>query len=282
MAAPRPVLVALALALTACHKAAPGAPVVSEVRARVVALEPADLPRPDEAELAAQAGRAAANGGLPVALGRGDGPRLRVQLEVELGWRPAGVLRAVLRARVEPIGAAAGAVRVVRDAAIDKEGLVAAPTAAEVGAHLKRAIDLVVGGAARAEQLWLGPAGQARIPIAGEDADLREEAIRIAAERHDHEAVPALLPLLKAEDPELRDRAIGALAEIGDPRAARPLADLAKLGDLAELPKILDAISRAGGTEAEQYLEFVADGHSSAEIRELAQRALEHLRARKR
>ena len=45
--------------------------------------------------------------------------------------------------------------------------------------------------------------------------------------------------------------------------------------------KIVDAISRVGGPEAEAYLELVISGHPSPEVRDVAKKALEHLRARK-
>jgi hypothetical protein len=170
--------------------------------------------------------------------------------------------------------------RVDRDGLVEKEDVPASPNAAAVRAHQQHAVELVVGAAMRGAQLWLGPAKAARAAIGGKDDELRDEALRIAGERHDHEAVPAIIALLPNQDVDVRDRAIGALAEIGDPGAAKPLTALAKFGDVEQLVKIIDALSRIGGPEAVAYLEFVASGHPVPEIRELAKKALSHARDR--
>ncbi len=92
--------------------------------------------------------------------------------------------------------------------------------------------------------------------------------------------MPSLVKLLKSEDHDTRDRAIGALQEIGDKRAVRPLTEVARFRDLSDLPKVLDALAAIGGDEARSYLEFVASGHDSVEIRDLAKQALTHLERR--
>jgi hypothetical protein len=109
---------------------------------------------------------------------------------------------------------------------------------------------------------------------------LREEAIHLAGERREKQAVPSLTKLLKSDDHDLRDAAIGALGAIGDVRAVRPLTEVAQFRDIAELPKILDALARIGGDEARAYLEFVASGHESPEIRDLAKQSLERMARR--
>ena len=86
--------------------------------------------------------------------------------------------------------------------------------------------------------------------------------------------------MLKSDDHALRDRALGALASIGDPRAVHPLTEMAKFQDLTDVPKVLDALATIGGPEARSYIEFVASGHESPEIRELAKQALGHLERR--
>ena len=60
----------------------------------------------------------------------------------------------------------------------------------------------------------------------------------------------------------------------------RPLTEVAKFNDLSDLPKVLDALATIGGSEARSYLEFVASGHDSAEMRDLAKEALVHLERR--
>ena len=80
-------------------------------------------------------------------------------------------------------------------------------------------------------------------------------------------------------DEATRDRTIGALAELGDPRAVHPLAELASFAEWEQLPKIIDAVSKIGGDEATAYLELVASGHQSPIIRDMAKKALEHMKA---
>jgi hypothetical protein len=269
----------------AAPPAAPLAPVIGEISARFEQVLPRTLPVPEELELAAMVSTAASAvpGKMRVILPAPSGtPHLKLSVDVEVGWPGKGPLRSIVRAHLQPLGEdKGGAVRIDREGLVEKEELKGAPDAELLRRHIAHALELVVGGAVRAEQLWLGPSADARAALVGKDEELRDEAIRIAAERRDREAVPALLPLLKSDDPELRDRAIGALAEIGDPRAAHALAEQAKFGDVPELMKIIDAISRVGGPEAESYLELVISGHPSAEVRDVAQKALSHLRARK-
>jgi hypothetical protein len=259
--------------------------VLDEVDVQLGRLVPESLSRPSDERLAALVRAAVAAVPGPLALGTVDGPtrpRVRLKVEVELGYAAAGgTLRAVVHARLEPkSGPSGGAMRVDREAVVEKESLPRAPDAALIEAHLQRAFELTVGGAMRAEQLWLAPPTDARAALDEKEGDRHDEAIRIAGERRDRTTVPRLIALLKTEDGEQRDAIIGALAEIGDERAVRPLADLAKFGDVDELPKILDALSRIGGPEVISYLEFVAGGHPSPELRDQAKRALEHVRAR--
>jgi hypothetical protein len=57
----------------------------------------------------------------------------------------------------------------------------------------------------------------------------------------------------------------------------RPLTEVAKFQDVIDLPKVLDALATIGGPEARAYIEFVASGHESSEMRDLAKQALVHL-----
>ena len=107
-----------------------------------------------------------------------------------------------------------------------------------------------VGGVGARVKLAAGDVGAIVAAIDGPDDDLRDEAIRLAGERKEPAAVPALVRRLKSDDHAVRDRAIGALAAIGDPRAVRPLTEVAKFNELADLPKVLDALATIGGDEA--------------------------------
>jgi hypothetical protein len=207
--------------------------------------------------------------------------RLRVEIrreEIQGHDAKETLLRAYVVAHLMPVGApigtqsfdeAAAAERKVdraheRDRALWRE-------------HLLRAVGDVLATLGGRVRLWNGPITAILSALSGKDEELREEAILITGERHVSAAVPSLLALIKGADSAVRDRAIGALAAIGDRRAVRPLTELAHFRDLDELPKVLDALSAIGGDEARAYLELVASGHESAEVRELAKRALSHL-----
>jgi HEAT repeat protein len=149
-------------------------------------------------------------------------------------------------------------------------------------AHAERAVEDVARTLGARVQLAQGSAEALVAAIEGGDSELRDEAIRLAGERRELAAVPSLVKLLRGDDHEARDREIGALAAIGDARAVRPLTEVARFRDLADLPKVLDALAAIGGDEARAYLEFVASGHDSPEIREMAKKALAHLDERRR
>jgi hypothetical protein len=271
---------AFAVVLGACHHTP--APVIAELRVHMGAVVPASLPMPDEAKLIALVTNvvSAVPGALRIVTSpAADAPKLRMLVEVATAYRGDKIGTAV-RARIEPLGDIAGLEVIDRDGLVEKEGQAIAPTAAELTAHLTHALELIAGGAVRGEDLWLAPPKDVQAALASSDGDLRDEAIRIAGERRARDSVPALILLLKVDDDATRDKVIGALGEIGDRRAAKPLSTLASLGDVEEVPKIVDALSLVGGPEAESYLEFVSASHSVPEVRAIAKRALEHLRAR--
>jgi hypothetical protein len=212
--------------------------------------------------------------------------RLRLDVSAVSQALPTGVIkhqqRAAIDARLEPVDAPPGALR-FDDAAVAERTVEDTPsgkgkTLTDLAARLAEDLMKQLGGRVR-----LAVADDAALvaAIGGSDEALRDEAIRLAGERRARDAVPALLGLLKSEDDGLRDRALGALATIGDVRAVRPITESVRFRDTRELPKVIDAMSRIGGDEAQAWLELVASGHESAEIRELAQKALGHLERRK-
>src|SRR5262249_37024610 len=148
-------------------------------------------------------------------------------------------------------------------------------------AHVERAVGDVVGGVGARVKLAGSDPPALVAALEGKDGDLLEEGARLRGERKERACVPSLVNLLKSEDHDDRDRAIGALQSIGDTRAVRPLTEVARFRDLSDLPKILDALAAIGGDEARSYLEFVASGHESSEIRDLAKQALGHLDRRR-
>jgi hypothetical protein len=115
-----------------------------------------------------------------------------------------------------------------------------------------------------------------------QDPGVRGVALRLLATRRSPGAQNLAMIVLKdRESPSaLRDHAIGALIEIGDPKALRPLLDSTEFRDRTELGKVLEAAAALGGEEAQRYLEFVAQSHSDAQIRNEAKTALSHLLSR--
>ncbi len=236
----------------------------------------------DEAALAKVAGEALrVHGGL----GAPDenGPAYRLRLSVAMEETPDGAkasLRAVLGARLEPIGAEPGGLT-FDDSAAGEKAIEAGPRAPEWDSFLaKLSGDLMKTLGARV-RLLLGDSASLLDALGSPEPELREEAVRLAAERKEKRAVPALVKLLSSEDLVLRDRAIGALAMIGDRRAVRPLTEVARFRDVSDLPKVLDALAAIGGEEARVYIDFVATGHEDSDMRALAKAALQRLDRRK-
>jgi hypothetical protein len=286
--------VLVVVACVGCKKtpAALPPPEIAEVR---VVYKGADLPGAPKLDVAAltQEARAAiaTSSGVPV---REDGGvdstrprryRLRVELEIGSAEDPAahrGNLRALVEAKLQPIGGEPGALSFEQTALAERAYTPGKPGEPAWQAHAEHAVRDCVGGVGARVKLAGGDAGAIVAAIDGPDDELREEAMRLAGERKESAAVPPLLKRLKSDDAAVRDRAIGALAAIGDARAVRPLTEVAKFNDLTDLPKVLDALATIGGPEARSYLEFVASGHENPEMRDLAKEALTHLDRRQR
>jgi hypothetical protein len=132
--------------------------------------------------------------------------------------------------------------------------------------------DLLSGYLAR-QRLWTGSEAAARATLKADAGEMRLEAVHVVAERKLASAAPELLQLLDDPDEATRDAALGALVELRDRRAVGVLASQKSMRDRREMRKILDAISVLGGSEAAEYLAFVADGHDDPEIRTMAAEA---------
>jgi hypothetical protein len=282
----------LALVLVGCpRKSAPPPPQVAEVRVLYKGQDAAGAPKLDEARLhdAALAAIVKSTGIVVHEDGGVDatpdpkGPtryRLRVELEIgaaEDAVSKKGNLRALVAAHLTPIGGEPGALSFEQSALAERAFVVGAKGEPAWQAHAERAIADCVAGVGARVKLAAGDAGALVAAIDGSDDDLRDEAMTLAADRRASQAVPALIRRLKSDDHALRDRAIGTLAAIGDARAVHPLTDVAKFYDTNDLPKVLDALATIGGPEARAYLELVASGHDSPEMRELAKQAIVHL-----
>jgi hypothetical protein len=282
-------LVIAALVLVGCKKppaAPPPPPQIVEVRVYDRTPDP-DHPQLDLAALTLRAGDVVGkSSGLRVTDGGVPETRkyrLRVEVRTE-GAEHQGkaLLRALVEAKLLPLGEGPGALSFEQTAVAERIVEGGKPLPPVWNEHVGHAIEDVVRGVGARVRLSTAQPTELVTALDGKDDDLREEATRLCGERHERACVPSLIKQLKSEDRDTRDRAIGALSSIGDGRAVRPLTEVARFRDLADLPKVLDALSAIGGEEARAYLEFVASGHESTEIRDLAKQALSHLETRSR
>jgi hypothetical protein len=288
-------LLLLVVAACGCKRAPSGPPPPPDVtEVRVVDRTPEEARERgplDEAALTAKAADAIArSSGLRVLDGGVAGARhyrLRVEVRTESASHEGKKLyRAQVYAKLSPIGEGpeqlsfeqtAVAERIADEAKRGADGGVGGDA---WNAHVSHAVEDVVKGVGARARLSTAEPAELAFALEGPDEDLREEAARLCGERKAGACVPGLVKLLKGEDRDGRDRAIGSLAAIGDARAVRPLTEVARFRDLGDLPKVLDALAMIGGDEARSYLEFVASGHDSPEIRDLAKQALAHLERR--
>jgi hypothetical protein len=144
---------------------------------------------------------------------------------------------------------------------------------------LRIAADLSNDVAAR-RRLQTGAVQTVHEALVADGGELRQEAIRVVADRKLREEAPVLLKLLNDNDEPTRDAALGALIVLRDRRAVTELTRSRSLRDRREMRKIIEAIAMIGGEEAEQYLSFVAATHDDEEIRAIAEKARARLARR--
>jgi hypothetical protein len=150
----------------------------------------------------------------------------------------------------------------------------------KASAAFERALADAASALAQRDGIRRGDEATVIAALVSEDTDVRTEAFRAVGLRHLNGALPKLTELLRSPDHELRDAAIGALVELGDRRAVKPLVDLVEFSDLDMMRRIIDAVGMLGGDEARDYLEFIASGHETPAVRELANAALDRLKRR--
>jgi hypothetical protein len=153
------------------------------------------------------------------------------------------------------------------------------PMPSLTGLVTRIAHDLIDGVVTR-RRLQDGSPSAVHAALTADGGELREEAIRIAGERHLRDEVPTLLKLLSDDDETVRDAALGALIAMRERRAVRELTQSRSLRDRREMRKIIEAISILGGQEADEYLSFVAATHDDDEIRAEAAAARVRLQRR--
>lgn len=109
------------------------------------------------------------------------------------------------------------------------------------------------------------------------DPDAVLWALELVADRKLGAAFERALSLLKAKDAGVRAAALRALVALKDPRAVEPLAKMANFSNPEELKMVVEAVSAIGGDDAAEFLEYVATGHSDADLRSRAREGLERI-----
>ena len=194
-----------------------------------------------------------------------DGPEIVARVRLRITIRPASVAPARFSEDVAAVGQvplAKGDVAEVKEAF---QRLVERTTEDLLQAYLARM------------KLWEGDAREIAAALKSADNDSRAEALHIIGARKMREQLPEVLRLLSDEDEGVRDAALGALVVLRERSAVKALAESHQMRDTREMRKILDAIATLGGSEARDYLSFVAETHDDEEIRSMAKEALERL-----
>ncbi len=148
--------------------------------------------------------------------------------------------------------------------------------------ELADAAALAAGELAEERKLLLRPSAEVQKALSADSREVRDFAVRLAGQRKLKGLVPVLCERLASEpEPDLVLRIVGALVQIGDQRAVGPLVDLTKRRHPVFINQIVFAVAQIGGAEAEAYLDTLAQGHPSDQVREAAKEALRELIARK-
>jgi hypothetical protein len=194
-----------------------------------------------------------------------DGPEIATKVRLRITVRPASV----------------APTRFSEDVAAVGQAPLAKGDADEVKSAFQRLVartaeDLLLTYTARLK-LWEGDAQEIIGALRSADTEARVEALHILGARKMREQIPEVLRLLSDEDEGVRDAALGALVVLHERSAIKALAESHQMRDTREMRKILDAIATLGGSEARDYLSFVAETHDDEEIRAMAKEALDRL-----
>jgi len=258
--------------------------VLGEVRIVSLGWDPR-LPRPDDAELRKRLDAALAKASLLPAGGGVDAVPAKLEFSSGLGFQgdPGKETRVDAAVSLRLRWKEDDATRSMESRVLGQLPVAAADRAhlpEKASAALERALADTAAALALRDGIRRGDEPTVIAALTSEDSDVRAEAFRAVGLRHLHGALPRLTELLRSPDHEIRDAAIGALVELGDRRAVKPLVDLVEFSDLDMMRRIIDAVGMLGGDEARDYLEFVASGHETPAVRELAAAALDRLKRR--
>ncbi|MCC6806863.1 MAG: HEAT repeat domain-containing protein [Deltaproteobacteria bacterium] len=172
----------------------------------------------------------------------------------------------------------------VEAGAIAMEGLgeTAADEAVPSAQQLAEAAAAAAKELAEERKMMRKPKDEIVTALSSPSRRVRDFAVRLAGARKIKDLVPVLSKRL-ADEPEsdLVLRIVGALVQIGDDRAVSPLVELTKRKHPIFINQIVFAVAQIGGQEAEAYLDTLAQGHPSDQVRAAARDALQELLSRK-
>ena len=119
------------------------------------------------------------------------------------------------------------------------------------------------------------------LSVGAKEAGLKIWALQLAADRGLGEAVPSAIEALSSSDKNVRAAATSALVSLGDERAVPALTDNVDFKDYEQLRVIMEAVSAIGGDDASEFLEFVAGGHPSDDIKERARESIDYMKRKR-
>lgn len=117
--------------------------------------------------------------------------------------------------------------------------------------------------------------------LASKDVAVRQEAVRELGRRGEVQALDAIAGLLDDPHQDVVLASVGALTNLRDQKAATPLIASTRGRSNEYLAAVIGALRTIGGVESEAYLDALATGHPSDDIKARATQALLDVRARR-
>ncbi|MCG8417661.1 MAG: HEAT repeat domain-containing protein [Proteobacteria bacterium] len=146
--------------------------------------------------------------------------------------------------------------------------------------HVAQAMVQVGRGLVAKERIRVGGVEALGRALDDSDVDMALWSLDLIGYRKELALFDQVVGNLGSEQHMVRDRSLTALVAMGDPRAVDALAKEASFDDREFLPSVIEAIIALGGSDAREYLEFVASGHPDEDIKERAREGLERLTRR--
>ena len=118
--------------------------------------------------------------------------------------------------------------------------------------------------------------------LASKDVAVRQEAVRELGRRGEVAALDAIASLLDDPHQDVVLASVGALTNLRDQKAATPLIASTRGRSNEYLAAVIGALRTIGGVESEAYLDALATGHPSDDIKARATQALLDVRAQRK